>query len=135
MGDILKLSEADFKKIDRFNLAVKGLLRIACAVDPNNVHLDRLRRLISIALEFNPIDPQRIASKYLLKYKDQILCKDAQFFLNGAYNENMRGSEMISGLFDLISGKWHDLSKDEQDEIWKKVEIMVNNSIKWEANN
>lgn len=122
---MLKLTEKDFKKIDKFNSTLKSLLTLACQIDPKNNEIDRLKRLASIGASTNPVDLYTETAPNFKKHKEKIENKDADFFMDMGFSEDMYENPRVVPLFVMIVEKWEGLSLEIKEDIWGKVRIML----------
>jgi hypothetical protein len=122
-----ELSKEDFKKIDRFNSAIKSLCTIVTKLDPNNFTLERIKKQIDLFIYSNPVEIRNVAKPYLLKYQTHIKEKNEDFFLKSEFEEFSNASNEIIEIFGVITTKWPSLNAGEKKLIWEKIYSMLDN--------
>ena len=120
-----RLSAADLKKIDNFNNALNGIMKIAYNLDPENIIVTDIKRKISLGINISPLLCRKVMTPHLIKYKDKIEFRNVDFFTTPEITEQL-DDDLLKYLFQFIYDNW--FTHDEiHDEVWKKIDILILN--------
>lgn len=106
---------------ERFNTICDEFFKDLITSYPELDQLKQLRSGFTLVKNCDPKSPQRIFSSYVLtKYRDNILSKNEEFFLNNNDIEITSGKkEYWYEFINYIKIIWKTLDNDNKDIIWK----------------
>ena len=80
----------------------------------------------------NPRAVHNIYKTYIQNYREKILIKDEQFFLDSSYsdiinniNDPNTSKADISKIIDRIKGYWGNFSENTKDSIWQYMQLLL----------
>jgi hypothetical protein len=105
-----------------FHSQLSKVLKLIDSKIPNDIEIDRLKRLIRIARDEEPLMIINKCKDKLWNAREQIRTKDKTYFLKKEYNEYIKkdGNQMfIEGIIGLIKQSHTMLSEKELEVVWK----------------
>jgi hypothetical protein len=117
-------------KLDFYTIFNEKMLEFAkdlCTVFPNVAEFKRFRSGVLMLQNLEPRTLENIFRTYvLLKYKDKILSKNEDFFLeHNEFEIHSQKTDYWLTLIDEIKKMWVNLDSDNKDTIWKYLQIMI----------
>ena len=97
-------------------------------VFPDDNDLKVYKNSLILLQKTNPRKVQIIFHTYIINYKDQILNKDEDFFINDNYDSVKDEKNIV--LIDRPKNYWSNISNSNKDKIWKYFEILISLSLK-----
>ena len=125
--------------INRYNRHVAKLLNICDRVMPGNVDVERVRNLVSLAKQTDPLYLLEKSKDKFWDVRDKIKAKDLSYFRNKddpilqkhIANEDKEQEEYIYLLMDLIDENLEKISEKEMDYIWSIFHRMLECNIEY----
>lgn len=108
--------------VHSFHSQIAKVLKIVDSKLPNDIEVDRLKRLIRIARDEEPLMIINKCKDKIWDSRDQIRKKDDEYFLQREYDEYIKKDEnqmFIEGLIGLFKQSHDLLSKKEIEILWK----------------
>jgi hypothetical protein len=119
------MGQLDFHTI--FNEKMLEFATDLCNVFPDVTEFKRFRSGVIMLQNVNPKTLETIFRTYvLLKYKDKILSKNEDFFLeHNEFEIHSQKTDYWLTLIEEIKKMWVNLDTDNKDTIWKYLQIMI----------
>jgi hypothetical protein len=108
--------------IHDFHSQIAKVLKVIDSKLPGDIEVDRLKRLIRIARDEEPLLIINKCKNKIWDSREQIVGKNEDYFLTKEYDEYIKkdGNQMfIEGLIGLFKQSHHLLSEKERDHVWK----------------
>lgn len=120
------------KIADGFNREISKLIRLTDKVH-NNTAIDRLKRLIKLGKDDNPLVLIESCKDTLWKFRDYISEENEAFFLNNEFTDdaNSDNKGFIDEVIALFKQKYIEFTGAERHVIWKIIKAMLTYSIKY----
>lgn len=114
--------------IDLFNDKMSEFFKDLANTFPNVSEFQDTRTFINFTRTLNPKLPQiTFNNDVVSKYKDAILNKNENFFLNHDYeieSVNIQ-NDYCQSFINQLKNLWQNMSKDNKDIIWKYLHILI----------
>ena len=114
--------------LQSFSSDIAQLLKIVDAKLPGNLEVDRLKRLIRIARDEEPLMIINKCKDKIWDSREKILAEDEEFFISKKYDEYIKKDEnqmFIEGLINLFKSSRSLLSKKENKFMWGTVKHLL----------
>ena len=113
--------------LSAFNNVVIEFIEDCILVFPEENDFKVYKRMISLLVKVNPKKIISVFSEYSDLYKDQIMNKDENFFLDNDYNIVKKYNDQeIFNVINKIKQLWIHLNKQNKDKIWGYLHLLVN---------
>jgi hypothetical protein len=116
--------------IHGFHSQIAKLLKIIDSKLPNNIEVDRLKRLVRIARDEEPLLIINKCKDKIWDSRKQIRERDKEYFLNKEYDEYIKKDKnqlFIEGLIGLFKQSHELLNEKELGVIWKINNQLLDN--------
>jgi len=111
---------------DRFNKVTDEFLSQLIQTFPNVTTFSQFKTGFHVLKTFNKYQPQSIFNTYVaVPYKDQIVEKDEQFFLNEKYDIKSDSQDYWQGFIETLRQLWKQLNSDNKDVIWQYFRVLI----------
>ena len=132
--------DAKLKLGDKFNREISKLVRFADTKFSNNIEIDRLKRLIKIGKDTDPVLLIEECSINFTKFSEYINNENEDFFLQYEFEEeindmNEEDHSFLNNIVKLFKSKFCEFSKAEKKEIWKLLKMMLEDVEQYEKIN
>lgn len=135
------MKAGDIKQVDqiliRFNRHISRLIKLAGQIEPNNLDIDRIKRLINIIRESNPIMLLEGCKDTIWDHSDKIIKKDLNFFisnldsLNSKYINKKSDNAWLEDIVKLMADRLSVISQDQKKYIWDCLNGMLQDIIEY----
>jgi len=122
------------KIIQDFHSQIAKTLKVVDSKLPNNIEVDRLKRLVRIARDEEPLMIINRCKDKIWDSREQILAENEDYFLSKEYDEYIKKDEnqmFIEGLIGLFKQSHHLLSDKERAYVWKINKQLLNDVIQY----
>jgi hypothetical protein len=112
----------------KFNSLVFNVLKLCKEREPNNIDLEFVQNKIRIARGMDPTLIIRTAEDKLWHYREQIVQKDLDFFLNNKFVKFVKNDEnkgFMNGFIGLIKSHIKQMSENELEYIWVVIQKLL----------
>jgi hypothetical protein len=112
-----------------FHSQISKVLKIVDSKLPNDIEVDRLKRLIRIGRDEEPLMIINRCKDKIWNSRDQIRARDQDYFLNRDYDEYIKKDQnqmFIEGLIGLFKQSHDLLNEKELDILWKINNQLLN---------
>lgn len=119
-----EISEA----VQGFHSGISKIFKIIDAKTPGNLEIDRLKRLVRIARDEDPLNIINKCKDKLWDSRERILERDQKFFMNNTFGQYIKKDEnqmFIESMINLIQTNVDNLSAKEKDYIWKIIQGLL----------
>lgn len=110
------------KTVQSFHTGISKMLKVTDSKLPGNIEVDRLKRLIRIARDEEPLMIINKCKDKIWDAREKILSEDEDYFIKKEYDEYIKkdGNQMfIEGLINLFKQSKDMLSDKEKAYVWK----------------
>ena len=110
-----------------FNQKLSRLASSLVMMEPNNVQLARGRLRLSALMDTLPNKPIELAGPTLLKYADQIIAGDAEYFMKYEFKDELAESddaETVMYFINVMRNIWTDLPSDDRAGLIQLIQDM-----------
>ena len=114
--------------VQSFSTDISQLLKIVDAKLPSNLEVDRLKRLIRIARDEEPLLMINRCKDKIWDSREKILAEDDEFFISKKYAEYIKKDEnqmFIEGLIHLFKNGRTLLSEKESKFMWSTIKHLL----------
>jgi hypothetical protein len=114
--------------VQSFSSDISQLLKIVDAKLAGNLEVDRLKRVIRIARDEEPLLIINKCKDKIWDSREQILAEDEDFFISKRYDEYIKKDEnqmFIEGLINLFKSSRSLLSEKESKFMWATVKHLL----------
>ena len=114
--------------VQSFSSDISQLLKIVDAKLPGNLEVDRLKRIIRIARDEEPLMIINKCKDKIWDSREQILAEDEDFFISKRYDEYIKKDEnqmFFEGLINLFKSSRSLLSEKESRFMWSTVKHLL----------
>ena len=114
--------------VQSFSSDISQLLKIVDAKLAGNLEVDRLKRVIRIARDEEPLMIINKCKDKIWDSREQILAEDEDFFISKRYDEYIKKDEnqmFIEGLINLFKSSRSLLSEKESKFMWSTVKHLL----------
>jgi hypothetical protein len=114
--------------VQSFSSDISQLLKIVDAKLAGNLEVDRLKRVIRIARDEEPLMIINKCKDKIWDSREQILAEDEDFFISKRYDEYIKKDEnqmFIEGLINLFKRSRSLLSEKESKFMWATVKHLL----------
>jgi hypothetical protein len=113
-----------------FNREISKLINLTHTKFRGNLEIDRLKRLVKLGKEADPLILIENCMEYLLKFKDEINSEKDTFFLeydfDTMYNQaETEDKQFIQRIINLFKIKYREFSDPEKQIIWQTLKNML----------
>jgi len=121
--------------VESFNRSIKRLCRDLSSRYPGDALIWRTQQRVLLVVDQCPIRAMEEVGPYLHAYKDQILLRDKQFFLETNYDKELRESidsgkaDLVRYIIPKIKVSALNSSVDVLDEYWELILDMLEDYI------
>jgi hypothetical protein len=115
------LTKEESDIIDEFHRCVFKLIRICKKIEPNNMDIEWLQNKLSLARDIDPLLIIHRARDKVWIYRNEILNRDMDFFMNNKFNQFIKNDEnktFMYTLVNLIKKRFLERSEEEKKMIW-----------------
>lgn len=120
--------------IQDFHSQIAKMLKVVDSKRPGNIEVDRLKRLIRIARDEEPLLIINKCKDKIWDSREQILAEDEEYFINKKYDEYIKkdgNQRFIEGLVELFKQGRHLLSDKEKAYVWKVNKQLLADVVKY----
>lgn len=121
-----------------FNNVLTDFIDDCILVFPEDTDFKVYKKGVNLLVKVNPKKVLTVFTDYTTIYRDKILVKDEDFFLNTDYtdivssNSNSKYSESdIFNIINKIKGYWVELNDSNKTKIWDYMILLINISDKY----
>lgn len=112
--------------VERFNVTTEEFLTQLVNTFPNVAQLQQFKTGFVLLKTVNSKQPQVIFDAYIAgKYRDQIMTKDEQFFMNEKYDVDPSEKDHWESFIETLRGLWKGLSDDNKEKIWQFFRVLL----------
>jgi len=115
-----------------FNQQLLNLSTNLSKLYPEDPDLEFTNNSISILKKTNPRKVQQMVDHYVGKYKEQIINKDASFFLLKDFIKDDLNLELNESNVDYaesiiynLKKYWNDIDNESKENIWKYLQVLI----------
>jgi hypothetical protein len=117
------------KIVSIFNKKLMDFIKEIIEIYPNNKDFKSMRTQIRMVISSSENLPITNFKKHVThKYKDNIISKDEDFFLN----LDLTGTPFVS--FNYLKDLWKNMSENTKNAMWKHIELLTKLSEKYKLN-
>ena len=115
--------------IKKFNLTIDNLVNDIILVFPNYEYLKVFREKFNLLIKYNVRKPIEFFKDSVYSFKEQIISKDEDFFINKDYNEDVQQLQYDSkwSLDQVLNLKelWTKLNDENKEVIWTYFSVLI----------
>jgi hypothetical protein len=113
-----------------FNNKLEEFLKDLINTFPEDNDFKLFKNSFSLLKQLNPKQPQQIFHKYAPEYKQHILDRDDQFFLDKSYDEIQEAkqylkSDVIADVVNKLKGYWLQLDTSNREIVWQYLNLLI----------
>jgi len=119
---------------DSFNKQIANIFRVIESKIQKNADMVRLKNIIGGVRGGWPLFMIERCKDKLWKDSKSIINRDEKYFINRSFDEYIKKDEnqkYIENIIDIIQSQYSELNKNEKNCIWKYIEQMLSDSIKF----
>ncbi len=112
--------------LSKFNEQILNFLNELSALFPEDKALKTFYHTVEFMKKTNPREVMNQFKNYVYPYKDQILKKDENFFLNNSFSDSIQGNHVISEMI-RIKTIWSSgqLTAKDKECIWNYFKVFI----------
>jgi hypothetical protein len=112
--------------LSAFNNVIIDFLNDCILVFPEENDFKVYKRMISLLVKVNPKKVLSVFSEYSDLYKDKIINKDEDFFLENDYDVVKKYNDQeIFNVINKIKQYWKQLDLSNKDKIWDYLNLLI----------
>jgi hypothetical protein len=118
-----------FKLVVKFNSVISKIIKLIEATEPNNIEIDRLKRLARIAKNEEPLFIINRCKDKIWNSREHIIEKNEKFFMDddqfNQYIKHDRKEPFIRALMKIVQDGFTKLNENEKNHIWKIIKDLL----------
>ena len=115
--------------IKKFNLTIDNLVNDIILVFPNYQYLQVFKEKFNLLIKYNVRKPIEFFKDGVYNFKEQILSKNEEFFINKDYKEDVQQLQYDSkwSLDQVLNLKelWSQLNDENKEVIWTYFSVLI----------
>lgn len=114
--------------VDQANSCIIKLLGVAARLDPNNEHLQLVRRNVKMLIQASPMCLLKEAQPHIWKYKDVINERNERTFLSLELNEFVSDPSQLEfqgDILGVLKSKFAAMSDAEKEVVWEELHTLL----------
>lgn len=109
-----------------FNNIIIDFVDDCISVFPSDPEFKTYKNALLLLKKYNPKKIVDTFKEYVSLYREQLVSKDEQFFLNNSFKEVEKyNNEEIFNVINRIKTYWKDLTSENKQKIWKYIEVLI----------
>jgi hypothetical protein len=111
-----------------FNRQLPQIIKIVQKIENNNTDIESFKRKLQIIRSVNPSYIMECCVDGLWEYKQKIIDRDTEFFINMEYGEYLEGGadeQLMTRIINLFKIRYRELSNCDAIFIWDRINTML----------